>query len=165
MRLKLGPSSQREQRRTHRARDGLCVCVSVFLHTWAHIRVLSVLSVHLYVHLNMHFVGASIDAFTDAFTDGAECDMKSVSSSASGSVPHWIQKAVLWHGPFTSRPACSIIYLCMLWSRAVCTRFGFLAAFALLHLRERDFLHPMMALLWQQDTCHQWMCTDVWYVC
>ncbi len=178
MRLKLGPSSQGERERAkedtqgererERERDCESVCVSVFVRTWLHVHVLKCLEcVSLYAieyalcrHLHRLW----------HIHRGAGCDMKSASSSASGSVPLWIQKSVLWHGPFTSSPACSTIYLCTLWSRAVCAGFGLLAASGFLPVTERErerevlplltYCQAMLGLLWQQDTGHQWMCGE-----
>lgn len=132
MRLKLGPSSQGEREgakqdtQGRRGRPWECVRLNLSVSERA-CMCWSALSVCLCIALE-YALCRHLHRFWHIHR-GAGCDMKSASSSASGSVPLWIQKSVLWHGPFTSSPACSSIYLCVLWSRAVCAGFGFSGCF------------------------------------
>lgn len=162
MRLKLGPSSQGEWERAKEDTQGkgrqrlwesvaMCVCVCVYLIqvSGACTYVCVCMSVSLCAQLNMHFVGTYTDSDIHR---GAGCDMKSASSRASGSVPLWIHKSVSWNGPFTSSPACSAIYPCMLWSRDVSAGvWAFLAALGYLPVtdRKREAEAEGEALLWQ----------------
>lgn len=142
MRLKLGPSSQRGRERESKGghggkdRDFESVCVCICSHLSAHI--------HEFERFRCVFLYAienSLCRHLHRFWHihrGAACDMKSASSSASSCAPLWIQKSVLWHGPFTSSSACSTIYLCALWSRAVGAGFGFLAASGYLPATARE---------------------------
>lgn len=142
------------------------MCVSVFARTLVHVHVLECLECvslcaieyALCRHLNIFW----------RIHSGAGCDMKSASSSASSSVPRWIQKSVLWHGPFTSSPACSTIYLYTLWSHAVCAGFGFLAASGFLPVTERERGSAITNLLPSHVgvvvATRHWALEDVWWM-